>query len=85
MAECTKKCVWNMGTPCSGKTTMVKFFEGQVDVPVCEAHIEQHEYVVILHNNDFDIEYVLQQTPDWIKEQVLVLKLSGLDNKKVTL
>ena len=79
------KCVWNMGTDCSGTVKEVEFFNKQIKVPVCEAHVEQHKFVMILHKNDYDVEEILQKSNDYRKQEVLVLKLSGLDDSDVDL
>ena len=79
------KCVWNMGTDCSGEVKEVEFFNKQIKVPVCEAHVEQHKFVMILHKNDYDVEEILQKSNDYRKQEVLVLKLSGLDDSDVDL
>lgn len=77
------KCVWNMGTPCSGKVNERKLFQQQIKVPMCEAHLEQHKEVMLLHKNGYDVEEVLQQTPEYRKKEVLTLQLSGLDTDEV--
>ena len=79
------KCVWNMGTECSGEVIEVEFFDGQIKVPVCTNHIEEHKQVMILHKNKYDVEEILQQTPEYRKGEVLILKLSGLDDSDVKL
>ena len=79
------KCIWDMGTPHNGEVKKVEFFSKQIKVPVCESHIEEHKYIMILHKNNYDIEEVLNQTPEWRKQEVLVLKLSGLDTGDVEL
>jgi len=79
------KCVWNMGTDCSDDVKEVPFFSSQIKVPVCSNHVEQHQYVMILHKNGYDVEEILQQTPEYRKGEVLVLKLSGLDDSDVEL
>lgn len=77
------KCVWNMGTPCNGNVVERKLFQQQIKVPMCEAHLEQHKEVMILHKNGYDVEEVLQQTPEYRKKEVLTLQLSGLDTEEV--
>lgn len=79
------KCVWNMGTDCSDEIKEVEFFNTQIKVPVCSNHVEQHRYVMVLHKNNYDVEEILQQTPEFRKGEVLVLKLSGLDDSDVEL
>ncbi len=85
MADKKLKCVWNMGTDCSDDVEEVEFFNKQIKVPVCKNHIEEHKYVMILHKNGYDIEEVLNQTPEYRKGEVLVLKLSGLAGDDVEL
>ena len=79
------KCVWNMGTDCSDVIEEVEFFNTQIKVPVCSSHIEQHKFVMVLHKNNYDVEEILQQSPEYRKGEVLVLKLSGLDDSDVEL
>ena len=76
------KCVWNMGTDCSNDVEEVQFFGTQIKVPVCKCHVEEHSYVMILHRNGYDIEEVLQQTPEWRKKEVLTIKLAGLEDEE---
>jgi len=73
-------CVWGMGDACSGEIEEVEFFDSQIKVPVCANHIEQHKFVMILAKNDYDVEEILQETSEYRKGEVLLLKLSGLDN-----
>jgi hypothetical protein len=77
------KCVWNMGDECSDDVEERTFFNSSIKVPVCSNHIEQHEYIMILHRNGYDPERILQETPEYRKQEVLVLQLSGLDDGKV--
>jgi len=79
------KCVWCMGTPCEGKVSEVSFFNNQITIPVCEKHVEEHKHIMILHKNNYDVEEILQESPDYRKGEVLVLKLSGLDDSDVDL
>jgi len=85
MSDKKLKCVWNMGTDCSDDITEVAFFNTQIKVPVCSNHIEQHKFVMVLHKNNYDVEEVLQQSPEYRKGEVLVLKLSGLYDSDVDL
>ena len=85
MADKKLKCVWNMGTACSDDVQEVEFFGAQIKVPVCGNHIEEHKFVMILHKNGYDVEEVLQQTPEYRKGEVLIIKLAGLDDSKVDL
>jgi len=85
MADKKLKCVWNMGTDCSDDVQEVEFFNSQIKVPVCGNHIEQHKFVMILHKNGYDVEEILQQSAEYRKGEVLVLKLSGLDDSDVDL
>jgi hypothetical protein len=79
------KCVWDMGTDCCDDAEEIGFFDGKVKVPVCSNHIEQHKEVMLLFKNGYDVEDMLQQTAEYRKEQVLILKLSGLDAGEVDL
>lgn len=73
------RCVWNMGSKCASTVYDVEIFNSQIKVPICENHLEDHEYVMILHANNYDVEEVIQKDPDYRKEEVLTIKLAGLD------
>lgn len=79
------KCVWNMGTPCADDVQERELFGQQIKVPICSNHVEEHKFVMILHKNGYDVEEILQQTPEYRKGEVLVLKLSGLDTDDIDL
>lgn len=85
MADKKLKCVWNMGTECTDDVQEIEFFHNQIKVPVCSKHVEEHKFVMILHKNGYDVEEILQQTAEYRKGEVLVLKLSGLDDSDVDL
>ena len=71
-------CVWALGTPCKGSVEWTKFFKGQIKVPVCESHIDEHRVIIMLFNNGYDVEEILNQTSDWRKQEALTITLSGL-------
>ena len=71
-------CVWALGTPCSGDVKETKFFHNQIKVPVCEAHVEEHRIIIMLFNNGYDVEEILNQTAAWRKQEALTIQLSGL-------
>lgn len=76
------KCVWMTGTECgvdANDAPEYKLFSNQIKVPMCCNHLEEHTNIMILCNNGYDVEQVLQETPDYRKQQVLILKLAGLD------
>ncbi|MFA5024276.1 MAG: hypothetical protein WC523_04930 [Patescibacteria group bacterium] len=78
MVETAEECVWALGTPCEGVTCKKHLFTDQIDVPICEGHALEHRMIVALFSNGFDIEEVLNATPEWRREQALTLQLSGL-------
>ena len=77
------KCVWDMGTECSDDVKEVELFNSQIKIPICSKHLEEHKYIMVLHRNGYDIEEILQQTPEYRKGEYLILKLSGLDDEDV--
>lgn len=87
MSDEKPKCVWHMGTPCSddGAADEYEIFNKQIKVPMCKDHVEQHSHVMILAKNGYDVETILNETPEYRKQEVLVLQLSGLDVSKVDL
>ena len=79
------KCVWNMGFPCKGKVEMKKILFGQIEIPICDAHLEAHKDIMILHKNNYDVEAVLNMTPEERKREALTLTVSKLDNGELEL
>jgi hypothetical protein len=79
------KCIWNLGTPCSDDVILRKMFKKaetgvpQIEIPICSKHFEEHMEIMLLHKSGYDTEEILQQTPEWRRQQVLIIKLSGLD------
>jgi len=71
-------CVWDLGTPCSGEVEIRPFFNKEAGVPVCDAHVEQHRCILFLFHNGYDIEKVVDATPEWRKKQMLTLVLAGI-------
>lgn len=80
-----EKCVWQIGTPCGGETTQKEFFNHQIRIPVCGNHLNEHREIMVLHKNGYDVEEILNQTPEWRKQEVLTLELSGLETGNVEL
>ena len=79
-----EKCVWLIGTPCSDNdTTWKEMFNHQIRIPICANHFEQHLEIMLLHKNGYDVEEILNATPEWRKQEVLTIKLSGLDSGDV--
>lgn len=74
-----RKCVWQVHGKCSGKIKMVQLFSNRVKIPVCEDHTEQHEHIMVLHKNGYDLDKILNESPEYRKGEVLTLQLSGLD------
>ena len=71
-------CVWALGTPCAGETSEQKLFKNQIKVPICENHFDEHKTIILLFNNGYDVEEILNQTADWRKQESLTITLSGL-------
>jgi len=78
-------CVWNMGTPCSGKRYKELMFDKQLEIPICEKHVEEHKEVMILHANAYDIEEIVDMDPEERKRLVYTMVLAGLDVSGVSL
>lgn len=74
------ECVWNMGTPCEGKTNEQDLFDAQIRVPICTDHLQQHRDILTLHKNGYDIEDVLQMASDDRRREVLTIGLSAIDD-----
>lgn len=73
------KCVWGTGSECSGEVKMRKMFSQSIEIPVCEAHIKDHECIVRLHQNGYDVEEVLNKGPEYWRKEYLIIQMSGLD------
>ena len=73
------KCVWALGTPCGGATEEKELFNKEIKIPICDKHLGEHKEIMILEKNNYDLEEILQQTPEWRKQEVLTLVLSGLN------
>jgi hypothetical protein len=83
MADKKLKCVWNMGTPCSDDVEERTLFQSQIKIPICINHYEEHKNIILLHKNHYDVEELLQKTPDDRKAEVLTILLSKLDTTDV--
>jgi hypothetical protein len=79
------ECVWNMGTDCSDDVEERSFFGSSVKVPVCSEHAKQHNAVMVLHHNKYDVEEVLNQSAEYRKGQAILVYLSGLDDSGIDL
>jgi len=78
-------CVWNMGTPCDGKKDKVLMFTKQLEIPICEKHVEEHKEVMVLHANGYDIEEIVDMDPENRKHIVYTMILAGLSLEEVEL
>lgn len=73
-------CVWNMGTPCDDKPRSKRLmFSKQLEIPICEKHFEEHKEVMILNGNGYDIEEIVEMTPEERKRLSYTIVLSGMD------
>jgi hypothetical protein len=79
------KCVWHLGSNCTGEITEQELFNHQIRIPICECHLAEHKEIMLLHKNGYDVEEILNQTTEWRKQEVLTLQLSGLDSGEVDL
>ena len=64
------KCVWNMGTPCSGELKEQLIFDGQVKVLICDKHKLEHIDVITLHSNGYKIETILQMSAQERRKEI---------------
>ena len=79
------KCVWNTGGDCVDDTYDTVIFGSSIQIPICHKHLKDHKNVMILHANNYDVEEVIQKSPEWRQEEVLTLVLSGLSDGEVEL
>jgi hypothetical protein len=64
-------CVWNLGSECDGDIADVGMIGNQVTVPICAKHLHQHKCIMALHSKGYDVEEVLNQTPEWREEEIV--------------
>lgn len=76
-----EECVWLLGTPHKGKVSKQLMFDKQLEVPICEAHFEEHKNIMLLVVNGYEIEQVVEMEPDEIKRLACTLQLSGIELK----
>ena len=76
-------CVWNLGDPCNGGVDKVLMFRKQLEIPICENHLEGHKEIMVLHGNGYEIEEIVDMTPEERKRTASILMLSGLDLSEV--
>lgn len=77
------ECVWNTGGACHENVWEVEMFDNQISVPICENHLRDHIAIMTLHAQGYDVEKILNSEPEWRREEILTVKLSGLDNTEV--
>jgi len=71
-------CVWNLGTPCGSCVEEKKLFHNQIKVHICDNHFEEHKIIILLFNNGYEVEKILNQDAEWRKHEALTIQLSGL-------
>lgn len=72
-------CVWDMGTPCDDTPDQKRLmFSKQLDIPICDKHFEEHKEVMILVSKGYDIEEVVDMTPEERKRLTITVVLSGM-------
>jgi len=83
VTETDLMCVWDTDGPCDeDKVYMIDMFEDQIALPVCRNHAIDHLCVMKLHANDYDVDKITGETPEWRREEVLTIQLAGLDDGK---
>lgn len=83
-----EKCIWILDTPCSETGIIEKkdwkaMFDGQIRIPICSDHFKQHKEIMLLHKNGYDVEEILNATPEWRKRECLTIVLSNIDTDDV--
>ena len=63
-------CVWNMGTPCGGRVSKRLMFDRQLEIPICDKHLHEHQEIMVLHSQGHDIEEIVEMSPICRKELV---------------
>jgi hypothetical protein len=54
------KCVWGMNSPCGGDVSNKSIFSGQITVPICASHYNEHLVLLTLNRKfEKDIEAIL--------------------------
>ncbi len=57
-------CVWDMGTPCSGRVANRMMFSGQLSIPICSRHLLEHREVMGCYSHGFNTEKIIRWSPD---------------------
>lgn len=76
-------CVWDLGDVCDGVIDKILMFRKQLEIPICDHHLEGHKEIMVLHGNGYDIEEIVDMEPDERKRIAYTLMLSGLDLSEV--
>lgn len=69
-------CEWKISNTCKGKIQKQYMFDKQLFVPLCEGHMKEHRDVMFLYKNGYDIEEVLNMSPEDRRREALTLGLS---------
>lgn len=72
-------CVWNMGTDCAGEVSTELMFRGQLQVPVCGKHYNEHlKLSLLIKESGRDTEELLELTVEQ-RDEELAKALNGKD------
>jgi hypothetical protein len=72
-------CVWNVGGDrCEGKVKFQGLYGNQIRIPICAEHFHRHKCIMFLHSQRQDIEKIIKQDVEWIKQEAH--KLAAANN-----
>jgi len=55
-------CVWDTDGDCGGTVSYEGLFGDQINLPVCEAHLNDHMTIIALNNSGIEVEEVINMT-----------------------
>ena len=58
------KCVWSVGSPCDGSVSQQLMFDGQMTIPICVAHLSEHQEILFLNAHDYYIDEVVDMSAE---------------------
>ena len=69
-----RKCVWIIeDVTCGGKVRSREMFNYTIKIDICANHYTDHLHTMFLHANGYDTEEILNQTPEWRKQEAETL------------
>ena len=75
-------CVWETGKSCDGNIEVVKLFNKELKMPICEGHLRLHKKVLKLVDHGWEIEKIIDLSVDEMIRECNIMKLTGIKSNK---